>query len=83
MQNIKLSKKEVERLENLQNSLAVTIDRLGQVGAAEIELEERKKELKSEFKKLRSSQQKLATELQEKYGEGTINLETGEFINSK
>tara|TARA_Y100001954_G_C15608978_1_gene501914 strand:- start:455 stop:706 length:252 start_codon:yes stop_codon:yes gene_type:complete len=81
MQNIKLSKKEVERLENLQNSLAVTIDRLGQVGAAEIELEERKKELKSEFKKLRSSQQKLATELQEKYGEGTINLETGEFIN--
>tara|TARA_Y100000592_G_scaffold36193_1_gene57407 strand:+ start:8154 stop:8405 length:252 start_codon:yes stop_codon:yes gene_type:complete len=81
MQNIKLSKKEVERLENLQNSLAVTIDRLGQVGAAEIELEERKKELKSEFKKLRSSQQKLATELQEKYGEGTINLETGEFIS--
>ena len=65
MQNIKLSK----------------IDRLGQVGAAEIELEERKKELKSEFKKLRSSQQKLATELQEKYGEGTINLETGEFIS--
>tara|TARA_R100000697_G_scaffold2491_1_gene5659 strand:- start:3619 stop:3870 length:252 start_codon:yes stop_codon:yes gene_type:complete len=81
MQNIKLSKKEVERLENLQNSLAVTIDRLGQVGAAEIELEERKKELKSEFKKLRSSQQKLASELQEKYGEGTINLETGEFIS--
>ena len=51
--------------------------------AAEIELREGREELENKFKQLRSSQQEFAAELQEKYGEGTINLETGEFINSK
>jgi|TARA_B100001778_G_scaffold332375_1_gene338554 hypothetical protein len=80
MQNIKLSKKEVEKLKNLQDSLAVSIENLGSIAAAEIELKERKESVEQEFKNQRSSQRELATELQEKYGEGTIDLETGEFI---
>lgn len=80
MQNIKLSKKEVEKLKNLQDSLAVSIENLGSIAAAEIELKEKKESVEQEFKNQRSSQRELATELQEKYGEGTIDLETGEFI---
>jgi|TARA_B100000073_G_scaffold172953_1_gene143092 seryl-tRNA synthetase len=83
MQNIKLSKKEVEKLNELQDSLSATIERFGRITAAEIELREGREELENKFKQLRSSQQEFAAELQEKYGEGTINLETGEFINSK
>tara|TARA_B100001113_G_C20806837_1_gene490706 strand:- start:343 stop:594 length:252 start_codon:yes stop_codon:yes gene_type:complete len=83
MQNIKLSEKEVEKLNELQDSLSATIERFGRITAAEIELREGREELENKFKQLRSSQQEFAAELQEKYGEGTINLETGEFINSK
>tara|TARA_R100001377_G_C3188757_1_gene109664 strand:- start:1009 stop:1260 length:252 start_codon:yes stop_codon:yes gene_type:complete len=80
MQNIKLSEKEVEKLVNLQNSLAANIEQFGAMVAAEIELKERKGIIESDFKINRDSQRELASELQEKYGEGTINLETGEFI---
>jgi hypothetical protein len=80
MQNIKLSKKEVEKLVNLQDSLAANIEQFGTIVAAEIELKERKGKIESDFKSNRDSQRELAVELQEKYGEGTINLETGEFI---
>jgi len=80
MQNIKLSKKEVEKLVNLQDSLASNIEQFGTIVAAEIELKERKGIIESDFKSNRDSQRELAVKLQEKYGEGTINLETGEFI---
>ncbi len=80
MQNIKLSQKEVEKLVNLQDSLAANIEQFGTIVAAEIELKERKEKVESDFKSNRDSQRELAAELQEKYGEGTINLETGEFI---
>ena len=80
MQNIKLSKKEVEKLVNLQDSLAANIEQFGTIVAAEIELKERKEKVESDFKSNRNSQRELAAELQKEYGEGTINLETGEFI---
>lgn len=80
MQNIKLSQKEVEKLVKLQDSLAANIEQFGTIVAAEIELKERKEKVESDFKSNRNSQRELAAELQEKYGEGTINLETGEFI---
>lgn len=80
MQNIKLSQKEVEKLVNLQDSLAANIEQFGTIVAAEIELKERKEKVESDFKSNRDSQRELAAELQKEYGEGTINLETGEFI---
>lgn len=33
-----------------------------------------------ELKKITEASEKLASELQEKYGEGNVNIETGEFI---
>ena len=80
MQNIKLSQKEVEKLVKLQDSLADNIEQFGTIVAAEIELKERKEKVESDFKSNRNSQRELAAELQKEYGEGTINLETGEFI---
>jgi|TARA_R110002012_G_scaffold5367_7_gene24522 hypothetical protein len=80
MQNIKLSQKEVEKLVKLQDSLAANIEQFGTIVAAEIELKERKEKVESDFKSNRNSQRELAAELQKEYGEGTINLETGEFI---
>ena len=43
-------------------------------------IKERKEKVESDFKSNRNSQRELAAELQKEYGEGTINLETGEFI---
>lgn len=52
---------------------------LGQIEYQIQSLDLTKDSLKSEMIKLRDSQSKFGKELTEKYGDGDINIETGEF----
>ena len=52
---------------------------LGQIEYQIQSLDLTKDNLKSEMIKLRDSQSKFGKELTEKYGDGDINIETGEF----
>ena len=65
-------------------------DKVVQFGEIEVEmhlaeqridfLQTQKKMLKEEFAQMQESEKKLADELNAKYGEGNLNLDTGEFV---
>lgn len=76
MEKIKLQKKEVERLKQIQTKANEIIFALGNLEAQKLaivpQLEEAQKE-----------RDKLGKELQDKYGNGNIDLETGTFTKSE
>ena len=83
MANKKLSTEEVAKLTDYQNETNEIVGALGQIELQFDLLEEKKEEILDKFKKLREKQNQLAAELQEKYGEGNLDLEKGEFIPVK
>jgi len=57
-----------------------------QTGATELRidvLERQKEQLLEKFQKLTKDQAKFGKELQEKYGDGNIDLEKGEFTTAE
>ena len=80
MENKKLSKEELQSLKDNQTESSNLVFQLGQVDVQRSILEGQRSEVLSKLGDLQDSQNKLAKELQEKYGDGNINLETGEFI---
>jgi len=83
MANKKLSTEEVAKLTDYQNETNEIVGALGQIELQFDLLEEKKEEILDKFRKLREKQNQLAAELQEKYGEGNLDLEKGEFIPVK
>tara|TARA_B100002019_G_scaffold15760_1_gene12444 strand:+ start:1554 stop:1805 length:252 start_codon:yes stop_codon:yes gene_type:complete len=83
MANKKLSTEEVAKLTDYQNETNEIVGALGQIELQFDLLEEKKEEILDKFKELRGKQNQLAVELQEKYGEGNLDLEKGEFIPVK
>lgn len=79
MENHKLTKEELESLKNNQSESSNLVFQLGQVDVQRSILEGQRSEVLSRLADLQENQNKLAQELQEKYGDGNINLETGEF----
>jgi hypothetical protein len=79
MSTKKLLPEEVSKLEGFQarnNELVVN------VGATELRidaLERQKEELLEKFQDLQKDQAKFGQDLQEKYGDGNLDLEKGEF----
>lgn len=72
MSKIKLSKEELQKLQELQSEGNQLIFSLGQ-------LETQKISIFSQIEKIQKERDILGAELQEKYGDGNINIETGEF----
>jgi len=72
MIKIKLSEKELQQLKELQTEGNELVFSLGQVEAQKVSIY-------SSIKIVQDKQLKLGKELQEKYGDGNIDLETGEF----
>ena len=79
MENKKLSKKELQPLKEYQEKINIIVVSLGKLDLQINSLENTKKNLIKEYQELEISQQKIALELQDKYGEGNIDLESGEF----
>jgi len=82
MEKIVLSKEELENLTQLQNEQNEFVLRLGQIEYQIGTLEKFKRDLKQNIENFEDKQVKVGNELNKKYGEGTINLENGEFIKS-
>ena len=77
-----LTKEEIEKLTSLQQQQNDLIFNLGQT---EYQLEffgNRKKEIYQQLGALESKQTESAQEIEKKYGQGSVNLETGEFSKS-
>ena len=80
---IKLSEEELKILREYQKKQNAITFYLGQVDIQKAFLEGQRSSILDGLADLQEKSNKTAKELQEKYGEGNIDLETGEFITSE
>lgn len=82
MEKTVLSKEELDNLALLQKQQNDFVLQLGQIEYQISTLEKFKQDLKQNIESFESKQAEVGNQLKEKYGEGTVNLESGEFIKS-
>tara|TARA_R110002020_G_scaffold321509_1_gene537333 strand:- start:524 stop:802 length:279 start_codon:yes stop_codon:yes gene_type:complete len=83
----KFTEDELKKITELRDANAQKINEFGQV---ELEilltnqrletLEKTKKDLKNQYVALQENERELVQEFNEKYGTGTVDLESGEFV---
>lgn len=76
MSKIKLSEKELQKLKELRTRGNELIFALGQIEA-------QKASVFNQIQEVQVENEKIGKELQDKYGDGNIDLETGEFTKSE
>jgi small-conductance mechanosensitive channel len=82
MDNKQVSAEELQEIKDLRVQLENLTQKLGQLSLQKFELNELENELNKELKVLRENEIKLGGKLTEKYGDGTVNIETGEFTTA-
>jgi len=75
-----LTQEEITQLKKIQQDKISFIEKFGVLEVQIRELELIRHQLNSNFIELKKTEETLAKSLQQKYGEGSINLEKGEFI---
>jgi predicted phage-related endonuclease len=83
MKTEKLTDSEVLSVKEIQKLRAEIIEKYGLIEMAIQDLELQKQEVTEELKKLKTTELTLGKELQSKYGVGTINIDSGEFIGTE
>ena len=80
MANTKLTQEEIEKLQEIQQQNQAVALEFGNLELTKIQIETRREELVKYLSELRTSEQEFGKILYDKYGNGTIDLEKGEFI---
>lgn len=79
MEKVLLEKNELNTIKEIQQTEIDLVDQFGRIEFQIQTLLLQKEELKQEIAKLKIASNKLGDQLQQKYGDGNINIETGEF----
>lgn len=82
MSNQKLTDEEIKSLQEIQQATQSLINELGSLELTKIQIENRYDELVEYHTQLKQKEQELGKELSDKYGNGTIDLDKGEFVAS-
>jgi len=77
-----LTQEEIQRIQESQVEESNLISILGQVEYQLQVVTNRKANVLAQLQDLQERNLKAGQELQEKYGEGSINMETGEFVKN-
>ena len=77
-----LTQEEITQLKAVQQERYSIVDKFGTIEIQFQELESAKQNLKLDYEKLKQKEEVLGKQLQAKYGDGTINLEKGEFVSN-
>ena len=80
---IVLSEDEISELKDLKKTFNNLTEISGVVEMQHYNIQIKKENLKLNLQSLQQKEAELARKLEEKYGKGTISLETGEFLPSK
>ena len=73
------TEQEINQLKDLRNKLNQITIQFGQISVSKVKLEENEERLKKELSDLEKQEINVAKSLSNKYGKGSINLETGTF----
>ena len=79
MEKVLLKKQELDTIKEIQQTELNLLDQLGSIEYQIQTLRLQKDNLRQEIIKLQTKSQKFGDDLQQKYGDGNINIETGEF----
>jgi hypothetical protein len=77
-----LTQEEIQLLKTVQQKRSQLTEQFGIIELSLQELANRKEMLKEELIKLSKEEIEIGGNLQAKYGDGSINLEKGEFISN-
>jgi stress response protein YsnF len=77
-----LTQEEIQSLKLIQEKRIQLVEQFGVLEIRLQDLKHQKEQLKTNLKQLRQEEIKVGETLQQKYGDGSINLEKGEFISS-
>ena len=83
MENKLLEKEELQKLKDFRTKEENIILSFGQLGYQRAQLDEQEDDLLDFKKKFDKERSDFATSLTTKYGDGTINIETGEITPTK
>ena len=75
-----LTPEELQTVKNLNDENSSLITQFGMLEMEIQNLELQKLNLVEKLKQLNQASTKIGNELEQKYGEGNVNLDTGEFI---
>ena len=70
---------ELTNLKSFQSRLDQVLSQLGRVHLSKMKLNEQEDLIKAEIKKIETEEQELAKALSDKYGRGSLDIETGTF----
>jgi hypothetical protein len=82
-ETIKFTDDELHQIKTFQDKYAQVTATLGQLEIQSTLLEEEKLKVREQYKTIRKTETEFANTLSSKYGDGTINIDTGEFIPKK
>ena len=80
--SVKLTEEEMKQLETTQVNRNKLLIELGQIKLAEITLEKRLENAENFLSELEQQESSVAKLLEDKYGNGSIDIKTGEFTAS-
>lgn len=79
MENKKLTQEELQQVTDIQNKYQAVSQELGNIELQKIALETRRQAAEDFLLQLQQEEKQVADSIQEKYGKGNLNLNTGEF----
>ena len=90
MADTKFTQKEMDRIKEIQSSYLGVQQAFGQLEVNRIRLEQQldatqtaSSDLRNKFSEVQGDEQKFIEELNEKYGDGSLDLESGTFTPNK
>ena len=78
-EEVKFTEEELTQVQNIQASYSNIQNQFGQLKMAQIRLDNQEVELEDALKQIQSEEKKFLDGITDKYGQGTLNPETGVF----
>ena len=78
-EEVKFTEEELTQVQNIQKSYLNVQNQFGQLKLAQIKLDEQEVDLEEALKSIQSEEKKFLDGITDKYGQGTLNPETGVF----
>ena len=78
-EEVKFTEEELKQVQNIQASYQNVQNQFGQLKLTQIRLDEQEVELEDALKQIQSEEKKFLDGITNKYGQGTLNPETGVF----
>ena len=79
METKKLSQEQLQQIKSIQQKNQAVVQELGQIEILKLQLKKRQQTAQQYLEDLLQEQQTVAQEIEDTFGKGSIDIETGEF----